>query len=82
MLREYFMPEEPEDSRPIPLQNAELQLAMADCAELVQYVPNEHRKKLVMAIGSMASTSVLLDKIQDEYMHEYELTHGPINHKQ
>ena len=82
MLREYFMPEEPEDSRPIPLQNAELQLAMADCAELVQYVPNEHRKKLVMAIGSMASTSVLLDKIHDEYMHEYELTHGPVNHKQ
>lgn len=82
MLRDFFCPEEPEDSRPIPLQNAELQLAMADCAELVQYVPNEHRKKLVMAIGSMASTSVLLDKIHDEYMHEYELTHGPVNHKQ
>jgi hypothetical protein len=82
MLRDYFTPEEPDDCRPIPLQNAELQLAMADCAEVLPYLPSERRKKLVMAIGSMASTSVLLDKIHEAYMHEYELTHGPIEHKE
>lgn len=81
MLRDYFCPEEPEDGRPIPLQNAELQLAMSYCSEVLQYVPNEHRNKLVLAIGSMASTSVLLNKIHDEYIHEYELTHGPIKHQ-
>lgn len=81
MLRDYFCPEEPEDSRPIPLQNAELQLAMSYCSEVLQHVPNEHRNKLVLAIGSMASTSVLLNKIHDEYIHEYELTHGPIKHQ-
>ena len=81
MLREYFMPEEPEDSRPIPLQNAELQLAISYCSEVLQYVPNEHRKKLVLAIGSMASTSVLLNNIHEEYIHEYELTQGPAKHQ-
>lgn len=80
MLRDYFCPEEPEDGRPIPLQNAELQLAMANCAEVLQYVPNEHRKKLALAIGTMASTSVLLGNIHEEYIREYELTQGPAKH--
>jgi hypothetical protein len=81
MLRDFFAPEEKDEYRPIPLQNAELQSAMADCAEVLKYVPNEHRKKLVLAIGSMASTSVLMDKIHEAYIHEYELTQGPINHQ-
>ena len=81
MLREFFMPEEPEESRPIIKQCEDLQDAMNYCTGVLQIVPKHVRYDLATAIAAVARACAFLDNMHDQYMEEYAMTHGPIVRK-
>lgn len=78
MLRDFFAPEENEDSRPIVDQCRRLNEALIQCSSALAIVPKSYRFDLADAISTMADTYVMLNGMHNEYMKEYALTHGPI----
>jgi len=77
MLRDFFAPEENEESRPIVDQCRRLNEALIQCSSALAIVPKNYRFDLADAISTMADTYVMLNGLHNEYMKEYTLTHGP-----
>ena len=82
MLRDYFAPEEPEESRPIMAQCRHLNEALIQCSQALAIIPKNYRFDLADAISTMANTYVMMNCMYNAYMEEYEKTYGPIEHKE
>ncbi len=78
MLRDYFCPEEPEDSRPIMNQCRRLNEALIQCSQALAIIPKNYRFDLADAISTMANTYVMLNDMHNAYMKEFEQTQGPV----
>ena len=81
MLRDFFMPEEPEDSRPIVKQCGRLNEALIQCSQALAIVPKNYRFDLADAIATMANTYVMLNDMHNAYMKEYEMIRCPADQK-
>ena len=82
MLRDFFAPEENEESRPIMDQCRRLNEALIQCSSALAIVPKNFRFDFADAISTMADTYVMLNDMHNAYMKEFEQTQGPIEHEE